>query len=312
MAVETGEGEASAASGSRAVGRGGRKLGHLRGIVNEPFKVLVWAFYAWRFARARLIGGRSGTVYFVPDQPLIIYSIWKICRELGLRMTSDDTADCVVAVSWDDATFNRYRPTRPPCASEHLINERCVDISKTRVEEASLATFGYGLAIDPRTFVGPYVRKSDENALHDGVVIEGARDPEPGIVYQRLINTVAGDERVLDLRVPVVGRRIPLVYLRHRDVKERFTQIHDRVDVCPTEKVLTDREVARLLAFCAAIGMDFGELDVLRDSKDGCLHVVDANKTPAGPPKHIHWWDGVGAIRTLAKAFDDEFIASRG
>ncbi|WP_309709832.1 hypothetical protein [Pseudolysinimonas sp.] len=296
----------------RHAGEGGRTLDHLRGIVNEPFKVVVWAYYAWRFVVARVVRGESGTVYFVPDQPLIVYSIWKICRELGLRITSDDTADCVAAVSWDDATFNRYRPARPPCASGRLINERCVDISKTKVEDASLATFGYGLAIDPRSFVGPYVRKSDENALHDGIVIESARDPEPGIVYQRLVNTVAGDERVLDLRVPIMGRRIPLVYLRHRDVKERFTQLHDCVEVCPTDRVLTDQEVATLLAFCAAIGLDFGELDVLRDCDDGRLHVVDANKTPAGPPKHIRWWDGVRAIGILARAFDEEFLAGRG
>lgn len=309
MAADDGNGQRHAAS---ARGEGGRTLDHFRGIVKEPFKVVVWAYYAWRFVLARVVRGDSGTVYFAPDKPLIVYSIWKICRVLGLRITSDDTADCVAAVSWDDATFNRYRPPRSPCASGRLINERCVDISKTKIEEASVATFGYGLAIDPRSFVGPYVRKSDENAVHDGIVIEGARDPEPGIVYQRLVGTVRGDERVLDLRVPIIGSRIPLVYLRHRDVKERFTQLHDRVEVCPTERVLTDQEVATVLAFCAAIGLDFGELDVLRDRDDGRLHVVDANKTPAGPPKHIRWLDGVRAIGVLARAFDEEFVARRG
>ena len=52
MAAENGEGHDWA--GTR--GEDGRALDHLRGIVNEPFKVLVWAYYAWRFALARLGG----------------------------------------------------------------------------------------------------------------------------------------------------------------------------------------------------------------------------------------------------------------
>jgi len=44
-------------------------LDHLRGLVNDPFKVLVWMYYAWRFTRARLIGGRTGSAFFTPEQP---------------------------------------------------------------------------------------------------------------------------------------------------------------------------------------------------------------------------------------------------
>ena len=309
MANEYGEGHDWA--GTRAEDGDGT-LDHLRGIVNDPFKVLVWAYYAWRFALARLIHSRSGPAFFTPERPLMVYSVWRICRELGLRVTDRPASDCVVAFSWEDVTVNQWPPTAPPLVGQRLVNGRCVDIRKSTVEAASIAVFGYGLAVDPRTCVGPYVRKSEENGAHDGTLVEGPREPEPGFVYQRLVSTVADGDQILDLRVPIVGRRVPLVYLRYRGVKERFTQVHDRVEVWPTEKVLTSQEVARLLAFCNAIGLEFGDLDVLRDRDDGRLHVVDANKTPAGPPMHIRWWHGVRAIRILAGAFDEEFLAGRG
>jgi hypothetical protein len=38
-----------------------------------------------------------------------------------------------------------------------------------------------------------------------------------------------------------------------------------------------------LLRFCAAIALDYGELDVLRDNDSGRIYVVDANRTPIRP-----------------------------
>ncbi len=287
-------------------------LDHLRGIVNDPFKLVVWAYYAWRFAKARLIRGRSASAFFGPEQPRLVYSTWKICRELGLRVTDTSGPDCVMAFSWEDTTVNRLPRAAPLPGRLRLINERCVDIRKSTVEAASIAVFGYGLAVDPRTHVGRYVRKSEENARHDGTLIEGRREPEAGYVYQRLVDNVVDGDRIVDVRVPIVGRRIPFVYLRHRNVRERFTQLHDRTEMRSTSSVLAVQEIALLLDFCTLIGLEFGELDVLRDRPDGRIHVVDANKTPGGPPLNAPFWLGVRANRILARAVEEEFLADRG
>lgn len=306
MADENGEGHDWA--GRRGVD--GRMLDHLRGMVNEPFKVLVWAYYAWRFALARLIRGRSGSAFFTPERPLMVYSVWRICRELGLRVTDRPASDCVVALSWEDVTVNRPPAMAPPLVRHRLVNMRCVDIRKSKVEAASIAVFGYGLAVDPRTYVGPCVRKSEENGVHDGTLIEGPREPEPGYIYQQLVDNVVDGDWVMVLRVPVVGRRIPFVYLNYRRVRERFTRL-DHQEVHSTASVLTGQEIERLLDFCELIGLEFGDLDVLRDRRDGRLHVVDANKTPANAPANVSFWLGARASRLLARAFDQEFLAGR-
>lgn len=43
-------------------------------------------------------------------------------------------------------------------------------------------------------------------------------------------------------------------------------------------------EAELLLRLCRALGLDYGELDVLRDVEDGKLYVVDVNNTPWAPP----------------------------
>lgn len=47
--------------------------------------------------------------------------------------------------------------------------------------------------------------------------------------------------------------------------------------------MFADAEQGALLEFCARIGLDYGELDVLRDNDSGTIYVVDANRTPIRP-----------------------------
>jgi hypothetical protein len=278
-------------------------------MLEQPSKVGVWLYYLWRFALARL-GGRTGSAFFSPERPLMVYSVWKICRELGLRITDDPDRRNVVALRWLDVTVDEGA-LQANGRAIRAINHACRDISKSAVEAASIGAFGYGLSVDPRTQTGPYVLKSEVNGLHDGRIVEGPREPEPGLVYQRLVDNADESGNIKDLRIPIIGRRIPFVYLRHRPIRERFSQKHERIEACATSAVLTDEEADQVLAFCSLMGFDFGELDAIRDRQDGRIYVVDANKTPVGPPAHGRFWDGVRAQRRLAKAFELEFLAER-
>lgn len=47
--------------------------------------------------------------------------------------------------------------------------------------------------------------------------------------------------------------------------------------------IFSAAELAQLLDFGARIGLEYGELDVLRDRDSGRIYVVDVNRTPYGP-----------------------------
>ena len=107
-----------------------------------------------------------------------------------------------------------------------VINLRATNISKTNVERIHAEIFGYTTAIDPLTYRGPCLRKSDVNALHDGAIVQCPIEKlESGFVYEKLIDnmTSAG---ALDMRVPIFGSILPLVYHKTRSLKARFLTFH--------------------------------------------------------------------------------------
>jgi hypothetical protein len=54
-------------------------------------------------------------------------------------------------------------------------------------------------------------------------------------------------------------------------VERRFSNANSRASLARTETVLSSDEVAKILAFCDHLHLDYGELDILRDNGDGLI-----------------------------------------
>ena len=163
------------------------------------------------------------------------------------------------------------------------MNKHCDDVSKVKVEEVFRDIFGYGTLLDPKTHHGLCVMKSNENATHDGKIVECPVSvaTRSDVIYQKMINNAVGNE-VLDIRVPIIGEQIPFVYLKYRGLSSRFSNMNARVTISSVDSILSDHEVARVLKFAKMFGLDFGELDVLRDSDDGKIYIIDVNNILVG------------------------------
>ncbi len=61
-------------------------------------------------------------------------------------------------------------------------------------------------------------------------------------------------------------------------------------------------ECERIQAFCRVIGLDLGELDVLRHATDGRIYIVDVNYMPFGPPKPMRLVDALQALWSYSAA----------
>jgi hypothetical protein len=240
--------------------------------------------------------GMNGSLHFAPTVPSKGFVIGKVAHYLGLDVVSRPRADTLVSMLWLDATKIPTTAVEPA-----MLNARCVDISKSRVDRAMQEVFGYSLGIDPRLHRGPAVRRTDTNGTHDGQVVECPVDPEPGFIYQRLVNNAVGD-LVEDFRPVVVGGSVPLVYVKYRKIARRF-QGTIRARLCEPDDAFSSEELRRLLALCANMGLDVGEIDVLRDRDSGRLYVVDVNSTPAGPHPKVSKRDTRRAIHRIAEAF---------
>lgn len=261
---------------------------------------------------ARTSSGRK-TVLFYPDTPGSGNVTYQLCALMGHRITRVPERRYDVVFKRRDIT--RFDPSAlaPLPSNQPVINANSLDISKRTVGRTFRKVFGYSLAVDPHRDRGQAVQKSDLNAAHDGRIVTlplAANEISADCVYQRAIdNTVKGD-LVVDYRVPVHGKRIPLVYLKYRPINDRFSNRNAFVRITEPGVVFDSRELELIIEFASEMGIDYGEFDILRDNNDQRVYIVDANNTPSGPPNglsELQKWIALQMMRCTFSALLDRF-----
>lgn len=247
-------------------------------------------------------------VYFYPGFPHPYTVVYRLFHSMGVAMRRGLPAEGTVGALtflWYDGTYVRAQPRN----AAPMVNGRCTDISKRRVEAVHQQVFGYGLAVNPLTHVGQMVCKSDDNGAHDGTVVMGpltqARDD---CVYQVLVDNRgpahwAQDGQVCDLRVTVFDGKLSFVYLKFRGQGTRFSNTNSKVLIALLTDIFSVAELASLTRFCQEAGLDYGEMDVVRDHQDQRIYVLDLNKTPLGPPNGLSAQDRLRALDLYRSEF---------
>lgn len=245
-------------------------------------------------------------IFFFPRLPDIRHSIWRILDILSLTATSMQRGGSIGFFG----EGNTYCLPAIDIRNRKIINAECVDISKSHVDSCFKEVFGYSITIDPYTYKGLGVKKSELNYKHDGEIIPfPIKSKQEGYVYNKLISNLIDDNIILDMRVPIIGSKIPLVFLRYRSISKRFSDYDICVKVAETKKMLSDLEIEKILKFCKMMKLEFGELDVLRNKDEkGLLYIVDVSRTPASPPKKLPKFIGHHCMKIMADCFAKEFL----
>lgn len=267
---------------------------------------VVQEFLTWLVFHARIETLRPGVtrdgpkVWFAPDRPRPWYLIWPVFQLSGLQMAST-AREADIIFSFEDQTVGADIGGH----DRAQINTACLDVSKSRVAEAFSAVSGRDLSVDPSSFKGLMVVKSEGNGVHDGRIIQGPVEAEPGQVYQRLIHNLVHEGLVEDLRCPTIGGTIPLVFIKRRETQRRFANANSEVLLKSTSEIFSEEELSLLGAFCREMSLEWGGIDVLRDRQTGEIWVVDVNKTDMGPPIALPLKDKLKATRLLARTLRD-------
>jgi hypothetical protein len=195
--------------------------------------------------------------------------------------------------------------------ARHILNDTDYNDDKRHVVRHMLRIFGYTHGVDPLSHRGLGVVKSRTNSLHDGKVVEfpiAHSELREDVSYERLIDNRNADKtEVCDIRLVVLDGRAPHAYLKYRPVETRFSNDNKYCQLVAPTDALTATELATCLRFAETTGMDFGELDILRDRETGRLYIVDVTITPFGPPNHLPERETELALESFAKALDPLF-----
>ncbi|GGD09716.1 hypothetical protein [Aquisalinus flavus] len=274
------------------------------------FTMEVTAIRAARSARSYVDGlshpgslphARPIRICFTPVAPQVWYAIWPVCRLAGINIVRDPAQADILFYFEDRETAGAMPAVMP---GKYMINSRCSDIRKSRVAEVFEQVFGYCLSVDPYTYSGIALMKSERNGVHDGQITPCPYVvPRQGAVFQRLIDNTADGRIYTDIRTPVVGGTLPAIYLKQRTAATRFSNHNFRVRLSSADAELSASEQTLVLEFAARIGLDFGGLDILRDRHDGRIYIVDVNKTDMGPPTALPRAEKLIAMQKLADAF---------
>lgn len=251
-------------------------------------------------------GFRLPVIVVYPDFPSKKTTIFKIAERLGYRITNKTINKPDLVVYFEDITHGSTASLKKHYKN-YCLNENCVDISKRHVDQIHLRVFGYNTFVDPTEFTGNAVQKSDTNALHDGKIINcPVEEVFEGSVYQILLDNQVDDAFVVDYRVPVMRKVIPLVYKKFKPIAVRFTNDVSHSTIHKTNDEFTFEEQQKIIAFAAEMKADFCELDIIRHN-DGRIFIIDVNKTPYGPPSGLKEKDL--AVSLLSEAFQKVFLS---
>ncbi len=264
-------------------------------------EVAVWVtcYLAVRVAALRHLGRRRPAILFTPVVPHPRYMVRIAAIRAGIRLARTPAAADAIFY-FDDATVGvAPRPDHP-----RLLNFGCTDITKSHVAAVFEQVFGYPLALDPATWAGPAVEKSEANGTHDGRIVTCPTPPRVGFVYQRVVDTIESGFAT-DLRTHVIGARVVAVWVKRRTAAGRFQPLNVAAELVAPEAVFSAPEIASIAAFATAMGADWAGLDVLRDRPTGKIYIVDVNKTDAGPIIALPLAVKLKSVAILAAALTD-------
>lgn len=249
------------------------------------------------------------TILFFPERPPKTSVDYKLCALLGYAITTNPRRRFDVAFKRRDVTFfDQATLQMIPTAMKAIVNAGSIDISKRNIAGVFSGVFGYALEVDPIRHAGDIVEKSDKNATHDGRIVTGpvsSQEIKSECVYQKAIdNSSDANGMMLDHRVVVHGEQIVLVYLKYRPVEKRFSNTNAYVKLEEPKSVFSSTELENIIVLARKLGVDYGELDVLRDRQDGRIYIVDVNNTPWGPPNGLPAQECKIALERLIRSFD--------
>jgi len=197
-----------------------------------------------------------------------------------------------------------------------FINLFLIETSKEYVAKSMEAHFGYTFKINPRTFNGYCIAKHNGNGTKSCFFLKCPIDADEVFAdhcYQKIINFSSKTDKstLYEIRVPVFRNIIPFTFFKTRNRGLRFTSKNRSMEITPALTHLSADELQDIITYCRKIGLEYGELDILRDDEDGKIYIIDVNNTAWWPPNKLGDIDRNIALNMMWNGFLEAFLPNK-
>ncbi|MGB1296181.1 MAG: hypothetical protein ACPG6V_11945 [Flavobacteriales bacterium] len=234
------------------------------------------------------INNRHANVLFYPDYPKTGATLARTVRAMNMNITNNPKEGFDLVFFWKDETVvnDSKEILKAANLNENAFNSDCFDIGKKIVDETFEKIFGYSITIDPMTYSGRCLMKCNENALGEIDEIDCPVEKiDPDFVYQKIIDNTVNENYIADMRVLIFGEDIPFIIDKwipkaNQYKKKGESKFSPKYHLKNTNDLLSQEEQKLVIKMAKKMGLDCGEMDILRDKEDGKIYIVDVNKTP--------------------------------
>lgn len=240
-----------------------------------------------------------------PDRPTQKQKLFNIVKMLDIEPVYDP-------VKFHDQKAIRYDFRTTHYQAFHgFINGNLHDVSKSNVDRMFTLTFGYSSLVNPLIHQGVCVKKGTGQCTKDGKVLRCPVLSGNGYVYQKLIDARIDLTHIQVIRVPVFRwkeRMTPFVWTVTKHVKWTFKDplwmYAKRIRCHEPEELFSKAELDHIFEFCEKMGINWAELDVLRDS-DGEIYIIDVNNIPGN---HAFYMMGFEYVKRYVETFREVLL----
>lgn len=251
--------------------------------------------------------------------PDSLHKRWKITQlkayveTSGVEIVTDPERDFDVVIYWSYHKLVRNLDNTLLSLDKRydVINIGGWDISKTRNERVMHHAFGYNTLIDPFTYKGKMLEKSEMQGLHTMREVKDVKILKPGYIYVKQIDNRTDDKHVMDYRLYIFDSKVVMVVTKERPIQDRYGGVRESVLKCYTnpEDILSHREQDNITRYCKIYKTSFTELDGVRHN-DGKLYIVDNNNVASYNPrmKELFEINNMKILRYLSNYFYETLL----